>query len=72
MERLDASVWKMARRLFRSETTDHVWSNGLHAEQLQRDGHRVVSESEKALYYDRALDLMKSHKIRGQDHDRSR
>lgn len=59
MERQDAAVWELARKLFRSEVSDRFWSSGLHAEHLQRDGYRVASEEEKQTYYDRALALLR-------------
>ncbi|MFC3691444.1 hypothetical protein [Chenggangzhangella methanolivorans] len=62
MQRSDATVWELARKLFKAEEDDRFWSNGLHASQLQKDGYRVLSETEKAKYYDRALDLMRSRR----------
>lgn len=66
MERSDVAVWLLARQLFRSEDSERFWSNGLHAEHLQRDGHRVISLQEKAAYYDRALEMMRSRGKRAQ------
>lgn len=60
MERGDAAVWELARKLFRSEETDRYWSSGLHAEHLKRDGYRVASEEEKQAYYDRALAILEA------------
>lgn len=58
MTRSDASAWLLARKLFRAEEDDRFWSSGLHATHLQRDGYRVISDEEKARYYDRAVELL--------------
>lgn len=62
MTRSDASAWMLARKLFRAEDDDRLWSSGLHAAHLQRDGYRVISDEEKERYYDRAIELLRARR----------
>lgn len=55
VHRLNTGIWRRARALCEAERTDgHVWTSGALATLLLADGLIVVTEIEKAVYYDRA------------------
>ena len=58
MNRCDVDAWLLARHLFRNETADRFWSNGIHAQHLVACGESIATDDEKAFYYDRAFALL--------------
>lgn len=58
MTRYNASAWALARKMFQYEDDGRIWSNGRLARELGKMGCSLISDDEKAAYYDRALDIL--------------